>query len=409
LGIQKVRMMYLPGWIEPANDNADPAVTDLPAFTFDGVDFASLLRELDACEALGIEVNLTVWGADRACTPWLSYPGCEDWLSAPNDVEEYAENISVLLDYLLHTKRYACVKELTLFNEPDWAFKNNDSRNAGIGYFEEMCRAVHGRLQRDGLRDNIRLILSDDTYHLGWLKENLRRMSGIADGFNSHTYQFGAEAPLAAMRRWAARCNKAVNQYAPGKPYTHNEFGSHILDAYHQGDPDAYENGLGYAMMAASFLGEGSSGMLKWCFFDQYYYDGPREDALMALGLFKYKDEGWAVRPAYHAWGLLMRHTEIGMEIYGIRSCNPAVSGVAFRSAEGKWVYLIVNADHRHAKTIRVDNAAAGDAIFDRYLYAKGALPADDAPIAPDSTLAAAKGRVCLELPADSFAILVVL
>jgi len=50
--------------------------------------------------------------------------------------------------------------------------------------------------------------------------------------------------------------------------------------------------------------------------------------------------------------------------------------------------------------------AAAGDAVFDRYLYAKGALPADDAPIAPDMELAATKGRVSLELPADSFAIL---
>ncbi|MDR2687074.1 MAG: hypothetical protein LBB75_04920, partial [Oscillospiraceae bacterium] len=75
LGVQKARIMVLAGWIEPANDNGDPAVTDLSNFTFGGVDFASLLRELDACEELGIEVNLTVWGADHACTPWLSYPG----------------------------------------------------------------------------------------------------------------------------------------------------------------------------------------------------------------------------------------------------------------------------------------------------------------------------------------------
>jgi len=405
LGIQKARVMYLPGWIEPANDNGDPAAAELPAFRFGDTDFMSLLRELDACEALGIEVNLTVWGADRACTPWLNFPGCEDWLSAPNNVEEYAENVSVLLDYLLNTKGYTCVKELTLFNEPDWAFRGNDDNHAGIGYFEEMCRAVHNRLRRDGLRSRIKLILSDDTTTYSWLEGNVRRMSDIADGYNSHCYIFTADTPLASMRYWAERNNRLVNKHDPGKPYSHNEFGSPPLDAYHEANPDAYENGLAYAMMASSFLNAGSSGMLKWCFFDQYYYEGARADALMSVGLFKYKDEGWAVRPAYHAWGLIMRHTAIGMDIYGMRSHSPTVSGAAFRSASGKWVYLVVNADQKYAKTVRVDNT--GGAVFDRYLYSRDTLPQDDSPIAPDLTVEAANGRLRAELPAGSFAVFV--
>ncbi len=47
MGVGRVRMMILPDWYEPDNDNDDPAKTDRDAFTWDSEAMTSLYRHLD--------------------------------------------------------------------------------------------------------------------------------------------------------------------------------------------------------------------------------------------------------------------------------------------------------------------------------------------------------------------------
>ena len=368
LGIQKVRMMILPGWYEPENDNDNPDITNESGFAFDSVEFASVLRQLELLEELDIHVNLTIWGADLAQTGWLAFPDCGDWLSAPNNPDEYAENISVLLNYLLVEKQFTCIKEITLHNEPDWAFKDNTGK-VDFDYYALVCQKVHQRLQRNGLRDKIHMILSDDTSRYTWLEATVKELNRIGDGYNSHNYLFNENTSYEEAFAWAERCNRLVREQGSGKPYTHNEFGgNHMIDAYHQTDINSYERGVYYSLLTEAFLNAGSAGMLHWEYFDQYYNDGPRASSLMSLGLFQFKDRGWAVRPFYHAWGLIMRHTRRDSEVYPMTFATGEVSGTALKSTDQAWTYLITNASSTN-QLVRVDHPQEEATELQVYVY----------------------------------------
>src|SRR5699024_8956488 len=54
--LQKFRVMVLPEWYEPVNDNEDPNVTDWDKFTFRSQEMHSLYKVLDLAQELEIEV-----------------------------------------------------------------------------------------------------------------------------------------------------------------------------------------------------------------------------------------------------------------------------------------------------------------------------------------------------------------
>lgn len=418
LGVQKVRMMILPGWYEPVNDNSDPAVTDTEAFTFDSQDFQSVIRYLDACEAHGIEVNLTVWGVNLGVPQtmdWLAYPTCGDWISAPTDHAEFAENVSALMNYVLKVKGYTCVKELTLYNEPDWAYKGENSVVSFEDY-EAMCRAVDARLRADGLRDGIKLILGDDTDTSGsrtvdgngWFAKCLTHLTDIADGFDTHNYAFNGDTKYRNMEAWAQARNRYFQQKAAGLQYTHNEFGSNRQQgAYYQTDIDDYERGVFLSQMAEATLNGGSAGMLYWVLHDVNYNNyGDIESARMRLGLFTYADNDWQVRPIYHAWGLIMKYTVPGSEVFAVKA-DGEISATTLRSPDRAWTYLVTNATDA-PRVVKLTNPHAGGEPLSLcvHLYAEESLPLGDELI-PSAGVAYTKdGETYVYLPAHSFAVL---
>ena len=55
-------------------------------------------------------------------------------------------------------------------------------------------------------------------------------------------------------------------------------------------------------------LNGGVSSYAIWC-LHQVYYPG---NQLMGFGLWRWKEDDWAVNPVYHAWSLFTRHTKRG-------------------------------------------------------------------------------------------------
>lgn len=416
LGIQKVRMMVLPGWYEHENDNDDPNNTDMSKFTFDSEAFTSLLRYLDVCEENGIKVNLTVWGVNLGVQPdmaWLSYSDCGDWISAPTNREEFAENVSALLTYLINEKKYTCVKELTLYNEPDWAFKGAAGAVKISDYFR-MCTAVHERLTKDGLRDKIKLILCDDAVtdasvsypKRGWFEKCVTQLDNIADGYDTHVYAFNSKSEYEAMKSWAKGRNDLILSKGSNKQYTHNEFGSNMaMDAYNQADIDTYDRGLLLSKLAVATLNGGSAGMLYWVTHDVRYNDYPDSKvSLMKLGLFGYKEDGWKVRPIYHAWGLIMNNTVPGSEVYGVENTEN-VSAVAMKSPEGKWTY-IVNNDGNDATIVNLNNSLLNGAKLNVYIYSQDTVSESEEMIESAGIAYTKKNDTYVYIPANSFVVL---
>ena len=103
----------------------------------------------------------------------------------PADSEEFAESFSTVVKHLIERRGYTCIKELTPFNEPD-------GNIIPLERYVPLAKVLDRRLRADGIRDKVRLNLSDNTDTRRFFLEGCaRELSQEADLFNSHTYIFG--------------------------------------------------------------------------------------------------------------------------------------------------------------------------------------------------------------------------
>jgi alpha-galactosidase len=368
IGISRVRMMLLPDWYEPNNDNADPAQTDQKAFTWDSDMMQSLYRQLDYCQKAGIRVNITWWCApvkrqSDGAPYWMAYPNVKDWCSAPNDVAECAENVVAGLHHLIDVRGYSCIDEFTFMNEPDWTFFNNENK-VDFEYYATICRAIDARLKEAGLRSRVRLDLADDSQHKGWLKKSADALGVVADCYNAHSYIFScqdADYPT-AMRTWARGYVKQCGD----KPFSVNELGTrHYQGAYTATDVETFERAFCVSQLAILGLNEGMTGALFWGLYDQYYYDGPNPDdgsngGLMKTNLMAYVTEGWRLRPSGQAWTLICHGAPRDAQVHPGKSNAPGIDAVALVApGAGGTNILLVNRTAAPC-TVRLENLPLG-------------------------------------------------
>jgi len=399
--LQKIRVMVLPEWFEPQNDNDDPNKVDMNSFTWQSHEMEGLYRVLDLAEQEDINVNLTLWGATAARQSWLSFGNVGLWVNAPKYLDEWSENFSTLIKYLSETKQYTCIKQITPYNEPDWAFVN-DKNEVDFDYYVKMVKDLDRKLKQDGIRDQVELNVSDDATNPKWLKKSLWRLTSVADSFNSHIYKFSADSTGMEMFDWTKTLVNYTQLFAPGKPHTINEFGSNqFIDSHHQKDTDTYGRGLMYARHAINSLNAGSAGTLAWVLFDQYY----DETQLMELGLWRFKDKNWEARPMYYSWSLITRYTTPGADIYRGKSSDAGIGVTALKSPEGKLTYLISNETDTE-KTVSIVDKKAGSSALNKYVMTENTLP-NDGLVISSSGEAAFNDMVLTEIiPPQSFILL---
>ena len=122
MDVQRFRVMLLPHWWEPVNDNQDSQVADMDRFTFDSAEMRSVCAVLDLAQETGASVTLVLWGCPACCSfvdesvpshgqrHFLCDRSGTNWVTAPGDNEEFAENFSVVVKHLIEDKGYTCIK-----------------------------------------------------------------------------------------------------------------------------------------------------------------------------------------------------------------------------------------------------------------------------------------------------------
>ena len=405
MGLDKIRMMIMPEWYEPENENDDPFDTDMNAFSWDNQDMNAVYRVLDMAEEYGIKVNITVWGANASAGSWLAYGEANHWISPPNDLDEWNENISALLVQLIKVKKYTCITELTPYNEPADAYYITSPSEISFENYKQMVLSLHNRLVSDGVRDLIMLCTSDDGTKPAWLEQCVsdRELSAVSDCFNSHCYKLSENATLSQTEEYADRLLGIA--LPGGKRFTLNEFGSSTFgggDYTNDGVMDTYARGMLYGKMITKFLGAGCAGMLHWCLFDQYY----GTDKLMYRGLWKYRDSGWENRPIYYALSVISANTVPGSEIYKGTSSDASCASTAFKAPDGTRTYIAVNESDRN-RVIRLENSqlTSGAKIYIYSEYTLRLVKDDMLPLY--AVTQAQNASVTVVLPANSFAVVV--
>lgn len=414
MGIDRFRVMIMPSWLEPFNDNDDVNSVNWDALTPNSVEMQSLYMVLDLAQENNIDVNLTLWGAEKnvslldvetnaaikAQGGHFLIKGNENsnnWVVGTYHPEEFAENFSIYIQLLRGKKGYTCIKEITPVNEPDWSYQINNAPS--FEHYKQMCLALDARFKKDGIRDEVKFNLSDncDTRR-EWLVNTVDALDDVADMYNSHTYIFGYETDNATIYAWEEE-NRNVTRNT-GKPHVIGEFGSNqTTGSTRQADIDTYARGVLLVREMLNFYNAGAAGASYWVLFDEYY--NPKDnyqDGLMMLGLWKssraaYNDdpdyrkamkEDYEVRPQYYAFSLFSKYVPKGAQVYPIECGNSKIAGSAFRGTDGKWVYVIANGSENTVKFALHNAGAYG--TFEKYEYKEGALPQGDNLIAASAT-----------------------
>jgi len=402
--LHKIRMMIMPEWYEPENDNDDPFVTDFDAFTWDSEAMQSVYRILDMAEEFGIRVNLTLWGAHASQNSWLAIPGCVHWVSPPNDLDEWSENFCALLTWLIKVKGYTCIQEITPYNEPNPAYYVKTTAEVNFQDYKRMVMNLEKRLIREGLRDCVELCTGDDGGVFSWMLEcsGDPEFEAISDSMNSHFYYFPVHGQLSDIAAKSAEITTAYQKNTK-KDFRINEFGCYWDDGGDWKDlpqNNSFERGLLYGKMITVLLGDGCTGMLHWCLFDEYYNDWQK----MYRGLWRFKDEGWTVRPAFHAISLVTRHTIPGSALYKGITQEKTVAATALQFDSG-WTYLLVNDGHQDV-TVEID-CVEMSGVHKQYIYCEQELPENGTEVLqPVAEVLIEKHHFGVTLPAKSFTVL---
>lgn len=419
MDIHRLRVMVLPQWYEPENDNDDPDLINWDKFTFNSPEMQSLYRELDLAQQQQMEVTLTLWGAPDK--HFLAGRNSGNWVVAPESNEEWSENFSALIQYLIKEKKYTCIKEITPVNEPDWSFLVNGKRASTAKYIE-MCKALDRRFKKDGIRELVDFSLSDNSDGgIGthkYLAACTRELADVADVFNSHTYIFGYETPNSTILDWE-RQNYELSKSA-GKPHFVGEFGGNqCVGAARQKDINLYERGVLMVRIAINLLNAGASGVSYWSLIDQYYGKNDSYEGMQQLGLWKYVKNAYAqdtcyenmtvdyeVRPQYFAYSLLTRFIRPGAEVYPISTPDEFYAGTAIKNKDGKWVYVFANGTAQEKK-IKISNKHVGaKGTYEVYKYAQNALPKGDKQISPEKRAMKGGNEFFYTLPTNSVILL---
>ena len=423
MDIQRFRVMLQPHWWEPYNDNDDPFVLDTAKLTLDSPEVNSVCKVLDVAQELGASVTLVLWGSPisaRSINPEIGYigrhfladPDGTSWVTLCADETEFAENFVTFVDWLINEKGYTCVREITPYNEPDGNISPLDR-------YYKVCEALDARLRREGLREQVKLNLSDNTdCRRWWLRGCAANLEEEADLFNSHTYIFGYDDPNRKALNWERR-NMKLAQKA-GKKHFVGEFGSDLCrGASRQLDINWYERGVLIVRNAINFLNAGAAGFSYWGLLDQYY--GAWEDyaQMQQLGLWRYKEcayepgdlaegiEGdYAVRPQYYAYSLLTRFIRKYSWAYPLDMKNQYVAGTAVMGEDNKWTYVFSNAtkEDRSYEICNPWNSSKGDC--DMYIYSRETLPEDDSMLQPVSVVSLQDDVYKIHLAAESVILL---
>lgn len=371
--LSRFRVMLLPDWYNPRFE----------VYNYDTLEMKSLFKVLELADKYDIDVTLTLWGAPK----WW-YDSYEDsglWISSPRNVENFA-NIYVDVVEEIFKRGYKCVTELTPINEPDWAFCKTDGE-VEFDKYVKLCKLLDEKLRDKNLRNKVKLNLSDNTSdRTYWLKKTIAELDNVADMYNYHVYNFGYENLNEDMTGWNNFLTEML--VSTKKPYVLGEFGSKLcFGSSHQSDIDFFERGFLIVRHIINFLNTGVSSFNYWVLFDQYYGKG---GDLMELGLWKYVDKDYALRPQYYAYGLISCKIEKNMDVYPIISDSFFTAGTCLRNEKNETVIIC---NHRKVdEELDIEGLKFTD--FNIYVYAEDALPQDDNMIQSFEKIKAVNGKI---------------
>ncbi len=300
IAIREGRIRYMePDWVRMFFWYRDwNPFLDAKNYTWDSDNMRSHYRTLDLYQELGTRV--TIAGVEWTYTEQWSNP------------KTLAKAIGDLLEHLIVTKGYTCIKDWTLSNEPNLFF--HEGEEGTFERFVEIHKLVAADIKNRGLDVNI--VGSDDGDGYDWFNAcvNTSEYHDLTAVYASHTYFKPTELPF--MKDFFSDRIALLEANPPVRPFVMAEFG--FADERMQPpslNPLMEEYEYALLTMAAYMdgLNAGVAGFNIWCMQEVYY---PGGQTPMNFGLWNFADRNWEIRPVFHTVATLARNTSAGDMVY---------------------------------------------------------------------------------------------
>ena len=405
MNLKRIRVMLLTSWFVINETNTEAGIYD-----WDTECMRSLYKVLDLAKENEMKVNITMWGIDAGTSGFMRQQDNPAWTAPPSAKYEelFVSCFADCIKYLREEKGYDCIREVTLFNEPNSIYIGNKANEE----YCALCIKMHDAFEEKGIRDDVLFNLSDDARDPVWMAKTLMNLEGIIDVANSHTYSLGDTFNQETQESMRDMSNQEIcydlphynlNEWKqwtdeyPNVPHIWGEFGTCNGAGSHQTfDKYTPERGLEIARIALNMFNMGSQGMSYWVLFSQYYGRGDfNTGKIMDMGLWGFADEGYNCRPVYYAYSMLTRFVEESDAIFPIKSSDDNIVAVAFRQGD-KWSYCVVN-NGDEAKKVSFVNMDNYPGELTRYVYDEANVPTDNQVIGASGSVTA-DGRVITDV-----------
>ncbi len=322
-------------------------------FEFDNAEMRILYRILDWCQRRGVDVFFQqMWGN----VSWNAFP---EWRedparrvhSGPASLDAYAAGLAALMEHLLKIKGYACIRWLSITNEPGhgwswWIEPPQKPMPLAPG-----LAAVRTALERRGLTIPL---AGPDWTDLPALEPEKIDFDPLVGAYDLHSYWANFDGreggyPLAeAEKRLAAWAGWA---HARGKPFFLSELGTMAFGWKddHPG-PGSYPSALKDAELVIRGLNAGVDAFNRWSFVNRGDLDGQWQLVDTWDRSAKKLLPRFSPHPnAYFVFGLLARFTAKRSEVLrcevagGSLENRQRVFATALRSPRGNLTLLALN------------------------------------------------------------------
>jgi hypothetical protein len=313
LGLDFCRIEIEQHMYEPTRNN----------YTWDSTEMKNLYNMLDWAEQKKVDVFLQqMW----ARVDWNTIPGYASILSAPNNLNDFVDGYANMVDYLVNTKGYTCIKYLGISNEPpsDW--------QGGCTYAQGLS-AVRTALNNKG----ISIPLAGPDMYSSPSYAGCSNETPYLGAYELHKYQIDTNtSPL--YNDWISAAHSA------GLPFYMGEFGGNIPSGS-DNSPGQYDYNMNVIKWVLKMINAGCDGFNRWSYVNRGNLDGQWQ--MVDTNDVNTNVLYTTVNPhpnTYYMYGLLTRFIAKKSSVMDCGSDNSNIVASALKSPGGQYSVIVMNA-----------------------------------------------------------------